>query len=100
MKCVLKVTALSNLQNITYIYTHTHPYIYTQHRDRAVPSICNRAHHMVSHRGTQVLLPYHRPNLHAYQVMFFQQLPFGHATEEFQGSNTMRHKAKIKPDPT
>lgn len=71
------------------IYTHS-----------AVPSICKRAHRMLSHRGTQAFLPYHRPNLHAYQVMFFQQLLFGHTREEFQGSKSMRHKAKIKPDPT
>lgn len=91
MICVLKVTALSYLWNITYQHTYTH---------RAVPSICNKVHHMVSHRGTQVFLPYQRPNLHAYQMMFFQQLLFGHTTDESLGSKTMRYKAKIKPDPT
>lgn len=45
-------------------------------------------------------LPYHRPNLHAYEVMFFQQLLFGHATEEFQGPKSMGYRAKIKADPT
>jgi len=49
---------------------------------------------------TPQLLLYRRPNLHAYEVMFFQQLLFCHTIEEFQCPKNMGYRAKIKVDST